>query len=47
MSESLRLPLGPELERGPEVSVIIEGRTVKAYLGGHPVGWVDWETETP
>jgi predicted molibdopterin-dependent oxidoreductase YjgC len=33
MSESVRLAVGPELERGPEVSVILEGRTVKAYLG--------------
>jgi D-hydroxyproline dehydrogenase subunit gamma len=33
MSGSLRLPLGPELERGPEVSVILEGRSVRAHLG--------------
>ena len=33
MSESLRLPLGPELERGPEISVLLEGRRVTAYLG--------------
>jgi predicted molibdopterin-dependent oxidoreductase YjgC len=33
VSESLRLPLGPELERGPEISVILEGRTVRAHLG--------------
>jgi D-hydroxyproline dehydrogenase subunit gamma len=33
MSGSPRLPLGPELERGPEVSVVLEGRTVRAHLG--------------
>jgi predicted molibdopterin-dependent oxidoreductase YjgC len=33
MSGSPRLPLGPKLERGTEVSVILEGRPVQAYLG--------------
>jgi hypothetical protein len=28
-----RLPLGPELERGPRVEVLLEGRPVEAYLG--------------
>jgi predicted molibdopterin-dependent oxidoreductase YjgC len=29
----LRLPLGPELERGPALTVVVEGRPVTAYLG--------------
>ena len=33
MSDSLRLPLGPEIARGPAVEVLIEGRPVTAYLG--------------
>ena len=28
-----RLPLGPELERGPRVEMLFEGRPVEAYLG--------------
>jgi D-hydroxyproline dehydrogenase subunit gamma len=31
--DSLRLPLGPELARGPAVEVAVEGRPVIAYLG--------------
>jgi hypothetical protein len=30
---SLRLALGPELERGPAVTVLLEGRPTTAYLG--------------
>ena len=30
---SLRLPLGPELARGPAVELVLEGRPVTAYLG--------------
>jgi predicted molibdopterin-dependent oxidoreductase YjgC len=33
MSDSLRLPLGPEIARGPELEVLIEGRPVTAHLG--------------
>jgi predicted molibdopterin-dependent oxidoreductase YjgC len=33
MSDSLRLPLGPDIARGPAVEVLIEGRPVTAYLG--------------
>jgi predicted molibdopterin-dependent oxidoreductase YjgC len=32
-SGSLRLPLGPELARGPAIEVVLEGRPVTAYLG--------------
>lgn len=28
-----RLPLGPELLRGPQLKVTIDGRTVAAYVG--------------
>ncbi len=28
-----RLPLGPELERGPRVEILLEGRRVEAYEG--------------
>jgi len=28
-----RLPLGPELERGPRVEIVVEGRPVEAYEG--------------
>jgi predicted molibdopterin-dependent oxidoreductase YjgC len=28
-----RLPLGPELERGPRVEVVLDGRRVEAYEG--------------
>ena len=28
-----RLPLGPELERGPRVEIVLEGRRVEAYEG--------------
>jgi predicted molibdopterin-dependent oxidoreductase YjgC len=28
-----RLPLGPELERGPRVEIVLDGRPVEAYLG--------------
>jgi D-hydroxyproline dehydrogenase subunit gamma len=30
---SLRLPLGEDLARGPAVEVVVEGRSVIAYLG--------------
>jgi D-hydroxyproline dehydrogenase subunit gamma len=30
---SRRLPLGPELERGPRVEVVLDGRPVQAYEG--------------
>jgi predicted molibdopterin-dependent oxidoreductase YjgC len=33
MEASRRLPLGDALERGPEVTVTIDGRPVVAYLG--------------
>jgi predicted molibdopterin-dependent oxidoreductase YjgC len=33
MSDSLRLPLGPDIARGPELEVLIEGRRVTAHLG--------------
>jgi predicted molibdopterin-dependent oxidoreductase YjgC len=33
MSDSLRLPLGTDIARGPAVEVLIEGRAVTAYLG--------------
>jgi predicted molibdopterin-dependent oxidoreductase YjgC len=33
VSDSLRLPLGPELARGPALEVLIEGRPVTAYPG--------------
>ena len=33
MSDSLRLPLGPDIARGPVVEVVLEGRPVTAYLG--------------
>jgi predicted molibdopterin-dependent oxidoreductase YjgC len=28
-----RLPLGPELERGPRVEIVLDGRPVEAYEG--------------
>jgi predicted molibdopterin-dependent oxidoreductase YjgC len=28
-----RLPLGPELERGPRVKIVLDGRRVEAYEG--------------
>jgi D-hydroxyproline dehydrogenase subunit gamma len=28
-----RLPLGPELERGPRVTIVLDGRRVEAYAG--------------
>ncbi len=28
-----RLPLGPELERGPRVEIVLDGRLVEAYEG--------------
>lgn len=28
-----RLPLGPELERGPEVTIVLDGEPVEAYEG--------------
>jgi predicted molibdopterin-dependent oxidoreductase YjgC len=28
-----RLPLGPELERGPRVEIVLDGRSVEAYEG--------------
>jgi hypothetical protein len=28
-----RLPLGPELERGPRVEIVLDGRPVEAYVG--------------
>lgn len=28
-----RLPLGPELERGPRVEIVLDGHPVEAYLG--------------
>jgi predicted molibdopterin-dependent oxidoreductase YjgC len=28
-----RLPLGPELERGPRVEIVLDGRRVEAYEG--------------
>ena len=33
MQETRRLPLGQELERGPEVTVTLDGRPTVAYLG--------------
>jgi D-hydroxyproline dehydrogenase subunit gamma len=33
MEATRRLPLGAELERGPEVTVTIDGRPTTAYLG--------------
>ena len=32
-ADSLRLPLGPYLARGPAVEVVLEGRPVTGYLG--------------
>ena len=32
-SGGVRLPLGPELERGPPVEIVLDGRTVPAYDG--------------
>jgi len=32
-SSSARLPLGPGLERGPGVTVVLEGREVQAHQG--------------
>jgi D-hydroxyproline dehydrogenase subunit gamma len=28
-----RLPLGPELERGPRIEIVLDGRPVEAYRG--------------
>jgi len=33
MEATRRLPLGEEIERGPQVSVTIDGRPTTAYLG--------------
>ena len=33
MESTRRLPLGDELERGPQVTVTIDGRQTPAYLG--------------
>ena len=33
MESTRRLPLGDELERGPQVTVTIDGRQTTAYLG--------------
>ena len=33
MKATRRLPLGEELERGPEVTVTVDGRPTTAYLG--------------
>lgn len=32
-TSSARLPLGPALQRGPEVTVILEGRRLRAHQG--------------
>ena len=33
MAADARLPLGPELERGPELEVFVEGKPVRAFAG--------------
>jgi D-hydroxyproline dehydrogenase subunit gamma len=33
MTDSLRLPLGQDIARGPAIELLIEGRPVTAYLG--------------
>jgi D-hydroxyproline dehydrogenase subunit gamma len=32
-AEPARLPLGPELARGPAITVTVDGEPVRAYLG--------------